>query len=127
MSNSTRETVPTINELLKEYYSGLSKGGGWEHLLSDDFLLGGTVTRETRGRDVYVNLSFFKMVRGLRVKELIASGEKAFALVSYDLVSPNGKSFSSEVVEFWRAKGGKLVSVEIYFDTAAFGRFMASP
>jgi ketosteroid isomerase-like protein len=125
MSNSRRETMSTVEGLLGEYYSGLSKKGGWGDLLSDDFLLGGTVPRETRGRDAYVNNNFFKLVRGLKVKELVASGEKAFVLVNYDLVSPSGKSFSSEVVEFWRAKDGKLVSVAIYFDTAAFSKFMA--
>ena len=125
MSNSKRETVPTTRELLEEYYRGLSKKGAWGHLLSEDFLLSGTVTQEIKGRDIYVNNNFFKLVKGLKVKELMASGEKAFALVNYDLVSPKGKSFSSEVVEFWRAKDGELVSVAIYFDTAAFSRFMA--
>jgi ketosteroid isomerase-like protein len=72
-----------------------------------------------------VNNSFFKLVRELKLKELMASGEKAFALVNYDLVSSKGKSFSSEVVEFWRAKEGELVSVAIYFDTATFSKFMA--
>ena|SRR6266567_2541265 len=125
MSNSMRETVPTTKELLEEYYRGVSKKSGWGHLLSEDFLLTGTVTQETRGRDVYVNNNFFKLVRGLNVRELMVSGEKAFALVSYDLVSPKGRSFSSEVVEFWRAKDGELVSIAIYFDTAAFSKSMA--
>jgi len=120
-----RETVPTTKELLEEYYRGVSKKSGWGHLLSEDFLLTGTVTQETRGRDVYVNNNFFKLVRGLNVTELMVSGEKAFALVSYDLVSPKGRSFSSEVVEFWRAKDGELVSIAIYFDTAAFSKSMA--
>jgi len=125
MSNSMRETVPTTKELLEEYYRGVSKKSGWGYLLSEDFLLTGTVTQETRGRDVYVNNNFFKLVRGLNVRELMVSGEKAFALVSYDLVSPKGRSFSSEVVEFWRAKDGELFSIAIYFDTAAFSKSMA--
>ena len=125
MANTKRETAPTTKELLEVYYRGVSKKGGWGHLLSEDFLLAGTVTQETRGRDLYVNNNFFKLVEGLKVKELVVNGEKAFALVSYDLVSPKGKSFSSEVVEFWRAKEGELVSVAIYFDTAAFSKSMA--
>jgi ketosteroid isomerase-like protein len=114
-----------IRELLKRYYDGVSKGGEWSHLLSENFLLTGTVPKESRGRDLYVNNSFFKMVKGLRVKELITEGDSGFAIISYDLVSPKGKPFSSEVAEFWKAKEGKLDSVAIYFDTAAFSSFLA--
>jgi ketosteroid isomerase-like protein len=125
MDKKERQTRPTIKELLEEYYRGLEKKGGWGHLLSEDFLLSGTVPQEIRGRDAYMNLSFFKLVNGLKVKELIEDGETAFVLVSYDLVSPKGRSFSSEVAELWKAKGGELVSVAIYFDTTGFSRAMA--
>jgi ketosteroid isomerase-like protein len=36
-------------------------------------------------------------------------------------MSPKGRPFKCDVAEFWRAKDGMLVSVSIYFDTAAFG------
>lgn len=125
MNKEERQNRPTTKELLEEYYRGVEKKGGWSHLLSEDFLLSGTIAQETRGRDVYVNNSFFKLIRGLRVKELIEDGDTGFALVSYDLVSPKGKSFTSDVAELWKAKDGELVSVAIYFDTAGFGRAMA--
>lgn len=125
MDKTERETRPTMKELLEEYYRGLLKRGGWGHLLSEDFLLSGTVAQESRERNAYVNNSFFKMVKGLKVKEMIASGESAFALVSYDLVSPKGKNFSSEVAELWKARNGELVAVAIFFDTAGFAKSMA--
>src|SRR5712692_6896296 len=121
MSNSMRETVPTTKELLEEYYRGVSKKSGWGHLLSEDFLLTGTVTQETRGRDVYVNNNFFKLGRGLNVRELMVSGEKAFALVSYDLVSPKGRSFSTEVVQFLISKDGDLFSLPTFLDRRSSG------
>jgi len=93
-------------------------------LLSDNFLLTGAVAKETRGREAYVNLGFWKLVKGLRVKDMIVEGESAFALVGYDLVSPKGSPFSSDVAEFWRVKNGRLDSIAIYFDTAAFNNFM---
>lgn len=114
-----------IRELLQEYYDGVAKGGGWGHLLSEDFLLTGTVAKESRGRDPYVNNGFFKMVKALQLKEQVTEGESAFTIVRYDLVSPKGKAFASEVAELWRMKDGKLHSVAIYFDTAAFERSMA--
>ena len=100
----------------------MSKGTDWGALLTDGFLLTGTVTNETKGKGAYMGNNFFKMVRGLRVKELITEDISGFALVSYDLVSPKGRPFTSEVAEFWKAEGGKLGSVAIYFDTSAFAK-----
>lgn len=124
MDEADRESRQT-KELLEEYYRRLSRSGEWGHLLSEDFLLSGAVAQETRGREAYKSNGFFRMVKGLTVKELLVSGGSAFALVGYDLVSPHGRSFSSDVAELWKAKGGRLVSVAIYFDTAAFGKSMA--
>jgi ketosteroid isomerase-like protein len=39
-------------------------------------------------------------------------------------MSPKGKSFSSDVAEIWKVKDGKLDSLVIYFDTAAFQESM---
>jgi ketosteroid isomerase-like protein len=65
------------------------------------------------------------LVKGLKVKEIVVEGETAFALVHYDLASPKGTPFSSDVAEFWKLKNGKLDSIAIYFDTAAFSNSMA--
>ncbi len=118
------DSSAATKELVKKYYDGLSRKAEWGHLLSDSFLLTGTIAKESRGRDAYVNNQFFKLVRGLTVKEMAIEGEKAFALVNYSLVSPKGRSFSSDVGEFWKVKNGKLDSVAIYFDTAAFNSSM---
>ena len=120
------EASSGLKTLLKKYYDSLSTRNAWGHLLSEDFLLSGTVVKETRGRDLYVNNNFFKMVGDLKVKELITEGETGFALVRYDLISPKGKPFSSEVAEFWKMKDEKLVSVAIYFDTAAFNSHLVA-
>ncbi len=119
------ENSKKTKELLNKYYEGLSRKGEWGALLSENFLLTGTVAKETRGRDAFVNNPFFKLVKGLKVKTMIIDGESACAVVNYDLVSPKGKSFSSEVAEIWKVKNGKLDSIAIYFDTAAFQNSMA--
>ena len=125
MKGETAANSSEIRDLLQKYYDGVAKGSGWGHLLSENFLLTGTVAKESRGRDAYVNNNFFKMVKGLEVKELMTEGERGFAVARYDLVSPKGNAFTSEVAEFWKMKDGKLGSVAIYFDTAAFERSLA--
>ena len=117
-------STSTVKELLNKYYNGLAIKGDWHFLLSDEILLTGTIAKESRGKDPFVNNNFFKMVRSLKVKEMIVENEKACALLKYDLMSPKGKSFSSEVAEIWKVKDGKLDSLAIYFDTAAFQKSM---
>ncbi len=103
----------------------MSKGQGWDELLSKSFLLTGTVAKESKGRDLYMNSGFFKLVKGLKEKEMIAEGVSGFALVNYDLLSPKGRTLSCDVAEFWKVKDGKLDSIAIYFDTTAFSNFLA--
>jgi ketosteroid isomerase-like protein len=118
--NISRET----REILEKYYTGLSNRGDWHSMLSEEILLTGTIAKESRGKEPFINNNFFKMVRGLKVKEMIVENEKACSLVSYDLMSPKGKSFASDVAEIWKVKDGKLDSLAIYFDTAAFQKSM---
>ena len=125
MQGERTEGSSETKALLKKYYEGVRKGGGWGQLLSEDFLLAGTIAKESRGRDLYVNNSFFKMVKELEVEELIAEGSSGFALVNYQLASPKGRAFSSRVAEFWKTRSGKLDSVAIYFDTVAFEKALA--
>jgi hypothetical protein len=97
--------------LLNKYYDDLAKKEGWQSLLSDDVLLTGTVAKESRGRELFVTNNFFRMIKGLKVRQMIIENDNAFALVNYDLVSPKGTGFSSDVAEIWKVKGNKLASL----------------
>ncbi len=115
----------TTKELLDKYYDRLPKKGDWGSLLSDDFLLTGTVVKESKGREAYMNNNFFRCVLGLRVKSMIIDGDSACVIVNYDLMSPKGNRFNADVAEVWKAREGKLVSIAIYFDTAYFQKSMS--
>lgn len=117
-------TARGIEQLLERYYGDIAGKKTWDSLLAEDFLLSGTVVKETRGRQAYVDNPFFKLVREARVKEMLAQGDRAFAIVSYDLLSPKGRAMTCDVAEFWKAEAGRLCSIAIYFDTAAFNKFM---
>ena len=112
-------------ELLDKYYDRLPKKGDWGSLLSDDFLLTGTGVKESKGREAYMKNNFFSGVLGLRVKSMIIDGDSACAIVNYDLMSPKGNKFTADVAEIWKARGGKLISIAIYFDTAYFQKSMS--
>ncbi len=112
-------------DILNRYYKGLLHKEDWHSMLSEDILLTGTVANESKGKEAFVNNNFFKMVKGLKIKQMIVENGSACAVVSYDLISPKGKDFSSEVAEIWSIKNGKLASLAIYFDTAAFQKALA--
>jgi len=115
---------PKTKDLLKKYYEGLSSKGDWHSMLSEEILLTGTVAKESKGKEAFVNNNFFRMVKGLKVKQMIVENGNACYIVSYNLISPKGISFSSDVAEIWKVKDGKLDSLAIYFDTAAFQESM---
>ena len=48
-----------IKELLNKYYEKLNNKEDFSFLLSDDFLLTGTVNKETKGKIDYINNNFF--------------------------------------------------------------------
>ncbi len=112
-------------DLLNKYYRGLLSKGDWHSMLADDILLTGTVAKESREKDAFVNNNFFKMIKTLKVKQMIVEDGNACVVVVYDLLSPKGKSFSSEVAEIWKVKDGQLSSLAIYFDTAVFQNALA--
>jgi len=124
LGNKILDSSTETREMLKKYYDGLSSKGDWNSMLSEEILLTGTVAKESKGKEPFVNNNFFKMVRSLKIKLLMVENENACALVSYDLMSPKGKSFTSEVAEIWKVKDRKLDSLAIYFDTAAFQKSM---
>ena len=110
---------------MDKYYDLLSRKGDFGSVLSGNFLLTGTVAKESRGKSAYVSNAFFKGVKRLKVKRMIVAGDSACAIVNYDLASPKGNKFNADVAEVWEAKNGELDSVAIYFDTAFFQRAMA--
>lgn len=118
------ENQMTAKELLGKYYEGLCGKGELGPLLSENFLLAGTVDKEARGRDAHANSIFFRFVKALEVKTMIVEGERACAVVNYNLESPKGERFSCDVAEIWEIKNGKLDSLAMYFDTVAYQKFM---
>jgi ketosteroid isomerase-like protein len=111
---------------VENYYKGIAKKDGWQSLIADDIVFTGPGSN-SKGKRAYVDATdrFLLVVNGSHVKELIVEGNKAFALVHYDLLSPKGNEASSDVAELLTVKDEKINESTILFDTAAFREFMA--
>jgi ketosteroid isomerase-like protein len=118
----------TTRETVQKYYDGVARKDGWQSVISDDmeFVSPGSVTQ---GKDAYVSATarFLSMVQGSEVKQLIIEGDRACALVDYEVVTPTGNTGNCSVAEILSAKDGKIDSSTIFFDTAAFKALMSSP
>lgn len=118
----------TAQETIKGYYDGIKRKDGWQDLVSDGIVFGGTGVKATKGKAAYIEGTgqFLRAVKDSQVREMIVEGDKACVIVHYDLMSPKGNTASSDVAEILVVKDGKIDASTIYFDTAAFGAFMAA-
>jgi ketosteroid isomerase-like protein len=119
----TTET-PAAKATITAYFERLF-ASGWEALIDDDIVFR-SPSGETRGRAAYVAATngFKRAARSVDVIQLIVEGEDVSATTSYQLQSPNGDVARCEVVEVFSVSDGKIQSSRIYFDTAAFAKFM---
>ncbi|HEY1502402.1 MAG TPA: hypothetical protein VGF88_22690 [Acidobacteriaceae bacterium] len=115
-----------IADLLSTYYDGITRRDGWQQPLSDAFRFVSPGGRISEGKSAYVdaNNGFLRLVTAAHKKEMLIDGDTACVWMSYDLRSPRGTSGALDAVEIWTASGGRLASLTIYFDTAAFQNFM---
>jgi ketosteroid isomerase-like protein len=92
--------------------------------LSDDltFTSFTSPAKHLAGRAAYLESTkrFYSMITEVEVRELMVDGDKACALTRYRLQPPGGPAFASDVAEVFRVQANKIVSFDIYFDSAPF-------
>jgi len=113
-------------EIIESYYDGIAQKKGWESVISEEIIFSGAGPK-TVGKTAYIEgtTRFLKAVKTSKIITLILEGNKACAVIRYELVSPKGKEMSSEVAEILSVRDGKIDSSSIFFDTAGFKEFMA--
>lgn len=114
-----------MKELLETYYKGFAEKANWESVIADDFrYVGGDMTKAEPiiGKHAYIEVikRFSQLFTAMRVREMIIQGGNACVIGNYDLKFPSGQQINGNVAELWTAKGGKLQSLTIYFDTLTF-------
>ncbi len=117
----------SMQEILKGYYDGINRKEGWQEFVSDAMRFSGTGVTSTEGKQAYVESTnqFLQGVRAVRVKQMIVEGTNACVVLQYDLTSPKGNRTSSDIVEVLTVKDQRIDSSTIFFDTAAFAKFMS--
>ncbi|OLC29586.1 MAG: hypothetical protein AUH31_06505 [Armatimonadetes bacterium 13_1_40CM_64_14] len=118
----------STRELVQSYYDSLDrKDDKWQNLYSTDAVFSdASQTLNATGKTAVIQsfVPFLKGVEGVRVKQMIAEGERACAVVGYDYVNPKGQKMRQDVAEVWEIKDGRLAKLTIYFDLLAYRNFM---
>jgi ketosteroid isomerase-like protein len=126
MNHSNAASAATTKHLLDTYYAGVQRKSGWDNTIAEDFEFVGannmTKPEPAVGKAAYgeVMNRFSRIYTGMRVKDVVVDGDRAYALTNYDYSLPNGKTVSGDVVEVWKARDGKLAALTIYLDTLSF-------
>ena len=114
----------TTSQAVRDYFAALGGGQGWESFLAEDlaFTSHAGPGRQVSGREPYLASTrrFFSMVSSVEVRNIIVEGAQACALTRYQLRSPAGPAFHSDVAEIFTVRDGKIASLDIYFDSAPF-------
>jgi ketosteroid isomerase-like protein len=116
----------TTKDTIKQYLSSLQRKDGWQNYFADDVAFTSFVTpvKQLSGRTAFLEgtKGFYGMIVSLEVQTLLVDGDRACATTRYQLQPPGGPGFTSNVAEVFAVSGGRIRSLEIYFDSAAFPR-----
>lgn len=116
----------TTKDTIREYLSSLQRKDGWENYFADDLVFTSFVSpvKRVTGRTAFLEATrgFYGMIVSLEVHNLLVDRDRACATTRYQLQPPVGDAFTSNVAEVFAVSGGRIRSLEIYFDSAPFPR-----
>lgn len=126
----------TTREVVETAYNALSAGDGQTFigLLADDVTLHEPDNHPAPGfrGDKQAVLADFAAIgkgmglRGVKIHEIIAEGERAVGIVDAQCTTKSGKEIDVPIAELWTVRDGLVREIKpYYFDTAAFMAAMA--
>ena len=114
----------TTKNTIDAYFEAFAKGGEWASYLSDDlaFTNHAHPVRSILGRGAYLAATarFFGMISQVELLDAVIEGDRAFTAARYTLTPPMGEVFTSDVAEALTVREGKIVALDIFFDTAPY-------
>jgi len=114
----------TTKDTIEAYFHELKQKKAWPSFLSDEMVFTSFTSpiRRISGKAEFLESTkrFYAMIAALEVRALLVDGDKACALTRYQLQPPGGPAFGSDVAEVFGVRDGRIISFDIYFDSAPF-------
>jgi ketosteroid isomerase-like protein len=125
-SAASKENHMTTKAVIEGYFSSLKQKKGWDSFLAEDMVFTSFTSpvKQVTGKEAYLESTkrFYGGIVTFEVRTLLIDGDKACALTLYQLQRPGSPVFESNVAEVFRVRDGKIVSFDIYFDSAPFSK-----
>jgi ketosteroid isomerase-like protein len=123
-SAASRKTPMATKTVIEGYFASLKQKKGWNSFLAEDMVFTSFTSpvKQVTGKGAYLESTkrFYGGILSFEVKNLLIDGDKACALTRYQLQRPGSPVFESNVAEIFRVRDGKILSFDIYFDSAPF-------
>ena len=121
---AARENTMTTKAVIEGYFASLKQRKGWDSFLAEDMVFTSFTSpvKQVTGKGAYLESTkrFYGRIVTFEVRNLLIDGDNACALTRYQLQRPGSPVFESNVAEVFRVRDGKIVSFDIYFDSAPF-------
>ncbi len=119
----------TTKEIVKRFYDTKKPGNNeWQSMLADGVTFKGTGMPSLQGKKSVIEITddLLSRLESSEIKQMLVEGDTACVLNNYHMVLSNGEKFVLETSEIVGVRNGKIDSFDVYFDTAAFQKFMAT-
>ena len=114
----------TTRQTIEAYLEALRNGKEWNAFFADnvEFTSFTSPVRTLNGKPAFLEGAkrFYSSIASMTVRGLLVEGDRGCALTRYQLRSPDGGTFDSDVAEIYSVGDGRITSFGIYFDTAPY-------
>lgn len=117
--------MKTTKEIIEKFYQGMLAKQGWEDFLAEHATYLGPLSPLLDGKAAVVEgtKQFLKNKYAGEVKNIIVDEDSACVLTAYQLGHPDAALLDLKASEIIKVEDGKVVSMEVYFDTLKLTAF----
>ena len=119
--------MKTTKEITTEFYQAMLKNQGWKDFLADQATYLGPLASLVEGKESVVDITeqFLKNKHTGEVKSIISEGSDACVLTHYQIGHPDVALLEVDACEIIKIEDGKVLSMEVYFDSLKVSEFGA--
>ena len=117
--------MKTTKEITENYYQAMLNNQGWEDFLTDEVTYLGPLASLVEGKEAVVEITrqFLNNKYTGEVKSIISEDNQACVLTHYQIGHPDMAILHVDACEIIRVEDGKVLSMEVYFDSLKVSEF----
>ena len=117
--------MKTTKEITTAFYQAMLSNQEWEIFLDEKATYLGPLASLIEGKESVISVTkqFLNNKYTGQVKDIISEGSQACVLTHYQLGLPDVALLDVEACEIIKTKDGKILSMEVYFDSKKVSEF----